>query len=167
MSTVERSRAESPQDYRHVAKLVRPAPPLELSDAVLKWYDVAPGDVPVPAEIRALARLGLVEAARTGGLPLGRGRLRHPAPLRARLLLPARLHVAQPQRALGDGLRQGRRGRRPLPAVAGRRARHRPTFCVWELGAVCHERRAWRRYLARPRDALPRHTFRPRRARAG
>jgi len=29
---------------------------------------------------------------------------------------------------------------------------HRPTFCVWELGAVCHEREAWTRYLLSPRD---------------
>ena len=32
---------------------------------------------------------------------------------------------------------------------------HRPTFCVWELGAVAHERAAWVRFLrsARDRDA--------------
>ena len=24
---------------------------------------------------------------------------------------------------------------------------HRPTFCVWELGAVWHEQQAWSRYL--------------------
>ena len=32
---------------------------------------------------------------------------------------------------------------RPWPAEGA----HRPTFCVWELGAVCHEREAWTRYL--------------------
>jgi hypothetical protein len=32
---------------------------------------------------------------------------------------------------------------------------HRPTFCVWELGAVAHERGAWSRYLLsdRPDEA--------------
>ena len=29
---------------------------------------------------------------------------------------------------------------------------HRPTFCVWELGAVGHEREAWMRYLVSERD---------------
>ena len=29
---------------------------------------------------------------------------------------------------------------------------HRPTFCVWELGAVAHERLAWSRYLLSGRD---------------
>jgi hypothetical protein len=27
----------------------------------------------------------------------------------------------------------------------------RPTFCVWELGVVSHEARAWARFLASPR----------------
>jgi hypothetical protein len=30
---------------------------------------------------------------------------------------------------------------RPWPADGP----HRPTFCVWELGVVCHEQRAWTR----------------------
>ena len=29
---------------------------------------------------------------------------------------------------------------------------HRPTFCVWELGAVAHERLAWSAYLLSDRD---------------
>ena len=29
----------------------------------------------------------------------------------------------------------------------------RPTFCVWELGAVIHESAAWTRFLASPRGA--------------
>ena len=28
---------------------------------------------------------------------------------------------------------------------------HRPTFCVWELGAVLHEQQAWIRFLRSPR----------------
>jgi hypothetical protein len=29
---------------------------------------------------------------------------------------------------------------------------HRGTYCVWELGAVWHERHAWVRFLSSPRD---------------
>ncbi len=36
---------------------------------------------------------------------------------------------------------------------------HRPTFCVWELGAVCHERLAWTRYLCSRRDASARRAY--------
>jgi hypothetical protein len=36
---------------------------------------------------------------------------------------------------------------------------HRPTYCVWELGAVCHERDAWIRYLVSTRDEAARHAY--------
>ena len=36
---------------------------------------------------------------------------------------------------------------------------HRPTFCVWELGVVAHERLAWAAYLATERDAAARRTY--------
>ena len=48
----------------------------------------------------------------------GRPRLRDPAPLRRELLLPARLDLAQRQRALGDGL--GEERRRHPASVPGR-----------------------------------------------
>jgi hypothetical protein len=36
---------------------------------------------------------------------------------------------------------------------------HRPTFCVWELGSVCHEQQAWSRYLRSPRDDAARRIY--------
>jgi hypothetical protein len=36
---------------------------------------------------------------------------------------------------------------------------HRPTFCVWELGAVAHERQAWIRFLRSGRDHEARLTY--------
>ena len=36
---------------------------------------------------------------------------------------------------------------------------HRPTFCVWELGAVCHERQAWSRFLRSSRDAVAKKEY--------
>ena len=32
---------------------------------------------------------------------------------------------------------------------------HRPTFCVWELGAVWHEQQAWSECLRSKRDEPP------------
>ncbi len=37
--------------------------------------------------------------------------------------------------------------------------RLRPAFCVWELGAVCHEQDAWSRYLLSERDADARRAY--------
>jgi hypothetical protein len=36
---------------------------------------------------------------------------------------------------------------------------HRPTYCVWELGVVCHESRAWSRYLRSERDPEARRAY--------
>ena len=67
--------------------------------------------------------------------------------------------VAERQRALGDRLGEGRRRAtavfQPWPVEGP----HRPTFCVWELGAVCHEQRAWSRYLRSSRDAVARREY--------
>ena len=49
-------------EYQHVDKFARPEPSLALGDTVLKWYDVAPDDAPVPLAIRALARRSLRDA---------------------------------------------------------------------------------------------------------
>jgi len=43
----------------------------------------------------------------------------------------------------------------PWPLAVG----HHPTFCVWELGAVCHEQGAWSRYLRSPRRAADMDTY--------
>ena len=39
------------------------------------------------------------------------------------------------------------------PAYASPSGAPRPTFCVWELGVVAHEAKAWSRFLASQRDA--------------
>ena len=36
---------------------------------------------------------------------------------------------------------------------------HRPTFCVWELGAVWHEQQAWSRYLRSQRDEAAKQDY--------
>jgi len=36
---------------------------------------------------------------------------------------------------------------------------HRPTFCVWELGAVWHEQQAWSRFLRSARGAVAREAY--------
>ena len=67
MSALERAVGMS-QEYRHVEKIVCPEPSLALDGAVLKWYDIAPDDEPVPLAIRALARRSLRDASRTRAL---------------------------------------------------------------------------------------------------
>ena len=56
-------------EYRHVTKSIEPGQALELgSYATLKWYEIAPPDAPVPAEIADLARQCLADAAASDAL---------------------------------------------------------------------------------------------------
>ena len=89
----------------------------------------------------------------------GRARLRHPPSLRRELLLPARVHLAQRERALGDA--SGRRTARATSSSArgpSRARTARPSACG-SSGAVCHERQAWTRYLCSPRDDEARRAY--------
>ena len=121
----ERARARpgrSAADYRHVAKIDPPGARSSRPAARCSSGTTSPrANGPIAARRRALAREGL-EARRRGRRARGRARVRHPAPLRRELLLPPDLDLAQPERALGDGLGEGRRRRARLRAVAGRGA---------------------------------------------
>jgi hypothetical protein len=47
-------------------------------------------------------------------------------------------------------------GESEVPSAVAARGTHRPTFCVWELGAVWHEQQAWSRFLRSSRGAAAR-----------
>ena len=47
----------------------------------------------------------------------------------------------------------------PFGRVTTGTAGHRPMLCVWELAPVWHEREAWNRYLASPRDEPARSAY--------
>ena len=162
MSVLKQLGAVRP-DYHHVSKLVRPAESLMLDDALLKWYDVAPADARVPSGVRALARRNLRAGVRAGRLELS-GDLGFVVLHRCGddfyFLLVC---TWRNDNELWETV-WAKRGDddefKPWP-VEGT---HRPTFCVWELGAVCHERKAWTRYLRSARDeaaklAYARDTF--------
>lgn len=44
------------ESYRHITKGVTPGEFLERPGATIKWYEVYPQDLPVPDEIKRLAR---------------------------------------------------------------------------------------------------------------
>jgi hypothetical protein len=146
-------------DYRHGEKVACAEPSLALGDTILKWYDVAPDDAPVPLAIRAVARRSLRDARRTGELgtlgELGFVIL-HRCGEDFYFLLVC---TWRNENELWETVwaKNGDRDVlfRPWPAEGA----HRPTFCVWELGAVGHEREAWTRYLLSPRDEAARHAY--------
>jgi hypothetical protein len=137
--------------YQHIEKLVRPEPRLTLYDAVLKWYDIAPEETPVPLAVRALARRYLRDASKAGALGLGDGLgfviLHRCGESFYFLLVSTWRNDNELWETVWAKNGDSDVGFRPWPIDST----HRPTFCVWELAAVCHERQAWTDYLCSPR----------------
>ena len=158
MSALERVAPVSPE-YRHVEKIACPEPSLALDDAVLKWYDIAPDDAPVPLAIRALARRSLRDASRSGALgdlgELGFVVLHRCGESFYFLLVCTWRNENELWETVWAKDGDGDVFFRPWPLEG----MHRPTFCVWELGAVCHERQAWTRFLCSSRDEGARHAY--------
>jgi hypothetical protein len=144
--------------YRHVTKSVEPALAIALGESWLKWYDVAPEDEPVPAPIRALARGTLRGAVESGAIQLDDDLgfvILHRCGEGFYFLLVSTWRNDNELWETVWAKPDDARGFEPWP-LAGT---HRPTFCVWELAAVCHERRAWSHYLLSARDAGARDAY--------
>jgi hypothetical protein len=150
MTLLERNGVRS--DYEHCEKLAVAGTSIALGDTLLKWYEIAPPQAPVPAAIADLARLGLADATRLGELRLGGDLgfvILHRCGEDFYFLL---VSTWQNDNELWESVwaKDGVDDREfhPWPLDGS----HRPTFCVWELGAVAHERKAWIRYLRSRRD---------------
>jgi len=158
VSALERAVGVS-DEYRHVEKIACPEPSLALDETVLKWYDIAPDDAPVPLAVRALARRSLRDAWRTGMLgdlgELGFVVLHRCGESFYFLLVCTWRNENELWETVWAKDGDGDIFFRPWPIEGV----HRPTFCVWELGAVSHERQAWSRFLCSPRDMTARHAY--------
>lgn len=161
MSALEQARNAGAvtADYRHEPKVAEPQPSIMLREATLKWYDIAPLDSPVPLAVRALARRCLRDAAKAGTLGIDDGLgfvILHRCGEEFYFLLVC---TWRNDNELWESVwaRDGAADVffRPWP-IAGT---HRPTFCVWELGVVAHEREAWVRYLHSERTEAGRQAY--------
>lgn len=146
-------------DYQHISKLVRPEARLTLGETILKWYEIAPAEAPVPLAIRALARRNLRDGSKSGALSLydelGFVILHRCGESFYFLLLATWRNDNELWETVwakdGDDAVKFR-----LWPIEGS---HRPTFCVWELGAVWHEQQAWSRYLRTSRDEAAKQVY--------
>jgi len=157
MSAVEELGARP--DYQHSSKLIRPEASLTLGDAILKWYDIAPAEGPVPLAMRALARRNLRDGSKSGKLglsdELGFVILHRCGESFYFLLLSTWRNDNELWETVWAKDGNEAFSFRPWP-IEGT---HRPTFCVWELGAVWHEQQAWSRYLRTSRDDAARRIY--------
>jgi hypothetical protein len=148
-----------PAEYRHVAKLAVPGEHVRVGAAILKSYEVAPAGAPVPEPIRALARGALEGTSAAWELELGDELgfvILHRCGVDFYFLL---ICTWRNQNEVWETVwaKDGDADAAFRPwRVAGP---HRPTYCVWELGVVCHEARAWSRYLRSARDGDARRAY--------
>ena len=144
--------------YRHLTKEIATAAPIELGDTVLKWYDIAPADEPVPGPIRALARGTLRGAADSGAIDLDDDLgfvILHRCGASFYFLLVSTWRNDNELWETVWAKTDHDTGFHPWPLEGT----HRPTFCVWELGAVCHEQQAWSRFLRSERGPQDREAY--------
>ena len=149
--------------YRHLTKEITTGAPIELGGSVLKWYDIAPADEPVPGPIRALARGSLRGAVDSEAIALDDDLgfvILHRCGADFYFLLVSTWRNDNELWETVWAKDGDASGFHPCPLEGT----HRPTFCVWELGAVWHEQQAWSRFLhsqrgATARDAYLRDTF--------
>ena len=144
--------------YRHLTKEIAPAAPLPGGASPLPGSDRAPAAAPGPGPMRARARATLRGAVDSGAIELdddlGFVILHRCGESFYFLLVSTWRNDNELWETVwakdGDAS-----GFHPWPLEGS----HRPTFCVWELGAVWHEQQAWSRFLCSERDGEARDAY--------
>jgi hypothetical protein len=134
--------------YRHHPKRLTPGEGLVAGQAQLKWYNLARAEDGVPVAVERLARaflLAEVQAGRVGGeRELGFVVL-HRCGLDFYFLI---LNTWRGSNEVWESVFYQENSAMPGFGEYPRQGPHRPTYCVWELGAVCHEQHAWAAFLS-------------------
>lgn len=138
-------------NYRHVAKVSTPGALLNAGSARLKWYDVARADTPVPPAVHDMARTYLTaEAQRALAGDVGFAVLHRCGAGNDFYFLP--VCTWRNSNELWESVYYKAADMNGFaPFVQS--DHHRGTLCVWELGPVIHEQKAWVRFLQSPRGA--------------
>jgi hypothetical protein len=140
-----------PEGYEYYEKMITPGKDLRLPNAYLKWYNLYPLDNIITEEQDAETRTFIEGEVEEGRLKLNDELgfvILHRAGSVLLLLLTTWRNTNEMWESVWvksaihpDSYRQ----------VTFEES-HRATYCVWELGAVWHERDAWVRFLSSRRD---------------
>jgi len=143
--------------YKHYTKVIAPAGELVLPQALLKWYHIGFDGKPIPSDLDEAARAFLVSETEAGNLALDNELgfvLLHDCGDVVYLLIGA---WRGSQELWETAYVMDTFNGTDFALVES--GSHRPTFCVWEMGAVWHETQAWSRYLYSPRGYSDRDTW--------
>lgn len=129
--------------YQHYDKFVEPDNQIVLQNSVLKWYNIAKKDEPVPAEINDLARNFLEKESSQDLGELGFVIL-HRCGKDFYFLLVSTWRNGN---ELWESVyaKDGEKDKDFAPFTF--ETHHRGTYCIWELAAVWHERNAFRSFV--------------------
>lgn len=138
-----------PEGYTYYEKMITPGEDLSLPTAYLKWYDLYPPDVPITPEQIADSRAFLTAEIEKLGI---KGELGFVIMHRAGDVLLLLLTTWRNTNEMWESVYF-----KQVDSAVGYASvpfgdQHRGTFCVWELGAVWHERHAWVRFIQSKRD---------------
>jgi hypothetical protein len=134
--------------YRHVAKLATPGPLLTAGTSRLKWYDIARHDTPIPAAVRYAARTFAAQNAVELGRDVGFAVLHRCGAGNDFYFLP--ICTWRNSNEMWESVYY-KDATMSSFAPFSQSGHHKGTLCVWELGPVIHEQKAWVRYLQSPR----------------
>jgi hypothetical protein len=135
------------QGYQHAPKRATPGESIETSGAILKWYGLHSEDRPVPNEIDLLARSYL---ARTALEAQGLGFvILHRCGNDFYFLI---VSTWRGNNELWETVFYKESEAMADFALWRREGMHKPTYCVWELAPVWHEKESWERFLMSARD---------------
>lgn len=134
-------------NYEHAPKRVTPGESIETNGAVLKWYALYPDDRPIPADVDRLARSYL---ARTSIEAKGLGFvILHRCGNDFYFLI---INTWRGNNEVWETVFYKDGEAMADFALWPRDGTHKPTFCVWELAPVWHEKESWERFLLSERD---------------
>jgi hypothetical protein len=135
------------ESYQHAPKWVTAGASVETNGAVLKWYQLAPENQPVPDEIDRLARSFLAQPIREAkGLGFV---ILHRCGEGFYFLI---VNTWRGNNEVWETVFYKDGEAMADFALWPRDGMHKPTFCVWELAAVWHETKSWERFLRSARD---------------
>ncbi len=140
-----------PEGYKYYRKIFTPGKLLNLPGASLKWYDLYQSDIKITQEQVLEAKTFLKSEAETGRLKL-EGELGFVILHRAGDYLLLLVSTWRKTNEIWESIFWKKAGQAESYTSLKFKDDHKGTYCVWELGAVWHERNAWVRFIQSNRD---------------
>ena len=138
-----------PEGYEYYEKIFKPAEGLSLPAAYLKWYNLYAPDLPITEEQVTESRAYVATIAKDLKL---NGELGFVILHRAGSYLLLMIMTWRNTNEIWEAVYAKDVTKSDGYAETHFETNHRGTFCVWELGAVWHERHAWVRFIKSKRD---------------